>query len=181
LNDAEKYMKKTLRYYPGNIIYRLDAGILQDRKGDEDAAEEFYAGVLNEVQNDPYKIRLVASHFIKSDMLEKAISSYQIGREANRDENLFALELANVYRRLNEKDKMVLEYLKYADEDEARISYVKNVLQNILTEEEELQSLSDLLLDKYRKTLTNNCTMNCSFGSTYSKKTSTVLLCKPAR
>lgn len=151
LNDAEKYMKKTLRYYPGNIIYRLDAGILQDRKGDEDAAEEFYAGVLNEVQNDPYKIRLVASHFIKSDMLEKAISSYQIGREANRDENLFALELANVYRRLNEKDKMVLEYLKYADEDEARISYVKNVLQNILTEEEELQSLSDLLLDKIQE------------------------------
>jgi tetratricopeptide (TPR) repeat protein len=151
LNDAEKYMKKTLRYYPGNIIYRLDAGILQERKEDEDAATKLYAGVLNEVQNDPYKIRLVASHFIKSDMLEKAINSYQRGRKANQDENLFALELANVYRRLNEKDKMVLEYLKYADEDEARISYVKNVLQNILTEEEELQSLSDLLLDKIQE------------------------------
>lgn len=150
LNDAEKYMKKTLRYYPGNIIYRLDAGILQERKEDEDAATKLYAGVLNEVQNDPYKIRLVASHFIKSDMLEKAINSYQRGRKANQDENLFALELANVYRRLNEKDKMVLEYLKYADEDEARISYVKNVLQNILTEEE-LQSLSDLLLDKIQE------------------------------
>lgn len=151
LEDAEKYMKKTLRHYPGNIIYRLDAGILQDRIGEEKAANEYYAEVLSEVQNDPYKIRLVASHFIKSDMLEKAISSYQTGREANQDPNLFALELANVYRRLNEKDKMVLEYLKYADEDDARISYVKNVLQNILTEEEELQSLSDLLLDKIQE------------------------------
>jgi tetratricopeptide (TPR) repeat protein len=151
LEDAEKYMKKTLRHFPGNIIYRLDAGILQDRMGEENAANEYYAEVLSEVQNDPYKIRLVASHFIKSDMLEKAINSYQSGREANQDPNLFALELANVYRRLNEKDKMVLEYLKYADEDEARISYVKNVLQNILTEEEELQSLSDLLLDKIQE------------------------------
>ena len=151
LDDAEKYMKKTLRHFPENIIYRLDAGILQDRKGDEKSADEYYAEVLSEVQNDPYKIRLVASHFIKSDMLEKAISSYQRGREANQDTNLFALELANVYRRLNEKDKMVLEYLKYADEDDARISYVKNVLQNILTEEEELQSLSDLLLDKIQE------------------------------
>ncbi len=151
LEDAEKYMKKTLRHFPGNIIYRLDAGIMQDRMGEENAANEYYAEVLSEVQNDPYKIRLVASHFIKSDMLEKAINSYQSGREANQDPNLFALELANVYRRLNEKDKMVLEYLKYADEDEARISYVKNVLQNILTEEEELQSLSDLLLDKIQE------------------------------
>ena len=151
LEEAEKYMKKALRYYPDNIIYRLDAGILQDRMGNEEDAEEFFTEVLGEVQSDPYKVRLIASHFIKSDMLERAISSYQQGREANRDPNMFALELANVYRRLNEKDKMVLEYLKYADEDEARISYVKNVLQNILTEEEDLQSLSDLLLDKIQE------------------------------
>ena len=151
LEEAEKYMKRALRYYPGNIIYRLDAGILQNRMGNDQDAEEYFVGVLNEVQNDPYKVRLVASHFIKSDMLEKAIYSYQQGRAANQDPNMFALELANVYRRLNEKDKMVLEYLKYADEDPARISYVKNVLQNILTEEEDLNSLSDLLLDKIQE------------------------------
>ena len=151
LEEAEKYVKRALRFYPGNIIYRLDAGILQDRIGNEKEAENYFAEVFNEVQSDPYKIRLVASHFIKSDMLERAISSYQQGREANQDPNMFALELANVYRRLNEKDQMVLEYLKYADEDEARISYVKNVLQNILTEEEDLQSLSDMLLDKIQQ------------------------------
>ncbi len=151
LEEAEKYVNKALRFYPENIIYRLDAGILQDRMGNTKNAEAYFSEVFDEVENDPYKIRLVASHFIKSDMLEKAIGSYQRGREANQDANMFALELANVYRRLNEKDKMVLEYLKYADEDEARISYVKNVLQNILTEEEDLQSLSDLLLDKIQE------------------------------
>ena len=151
LTEAEKYIDKTLKIYPDNIVYQLDAGILQMRKGDDQKANQYYRQVLNEVQSDPYKIRLVAGHFIKSDMLEKAIESYQAGRDAGNDPNVFALELANVYRRLNEKDKMVLEYLKYADEDEARISYVKNVLQNILTEEEDLQSLSDLLLDKIQE------------------------------
>lgn len=151
LDEAEKYVNKALKSYPENIIYRLDAGILQMRMGEDDKAEKYFDEVLNEVQADPYKVRLVATHFIKSDMLEKAIEYYEEGRQASNDPNLFALELANVYRRLNEKDKMVLEYLKYADEDEARISYVKNVLQNILTEEEDLQSLSDMLLNKIQE------------------------------
>ncbi|WPP48126.1 tetratricopeptide repeat protein [Catalinimonas niigatensis] len=151
LDEAEKYIDKTLKSYPENIIYRLDAGILQMRMGKESNANKYYTDVLNEVQSDPYKVRLVAGHFIKSDMLEKAINFYEAGRPASNDPNLFALELANVYRRLNEKDKMVLEYLKYADEDEARISYVKNVLQNILTEEEDLESLSNMLLNKIQE------------------------------
>lgn len=151
LDEAEKYVDKILKIYPDNILYRLDAGILQMRIGNENKADEYYNSVLNEVRSDPYKIRLVAGHFLKSDMLEKAIEYYEAGRQASNDPNLFALEMANVYRRLNEKDKMVSEYLKYANEDEARISYVKNVLQNILTEEEDLQSLSELLLNKIQE------------------------------
>ncbi len=151
LDEAEKYVDKVLKLYPENMLYRLDAGMLQMRMGNDPKAEQYFSSVLNEVQSDPYKIRLVAGHFIKSDMLEKALDYYEAGREAGSDQSLFALELANIYRRLNEKDKMVQEYLKYADEDEARISYVKNVLQNILTEEEDLQGLSDMLLSKVQE------------------------------
>lgn len=151
LSEAEKYVNKILKAYPENVIYRLDAGILQERLENADKAVQYFDEVTKEVQSDPYKVRIVANHFITSDLLEKATDIYLAGRRAGGDNSLFALELANVYRRLNEKDKMITEYLKYADKDEARITYVKNVLQNILTEEEDLDSLSNFLLDKVQE------------------------------
>jgi tetratricopeptide (TPR) repeat protein len=155
LDEAEKYVNRILKIYPGNIIYRLDAGILHDRLGETEEASRYFDEVRQEVKDDQYKLRIVANHFIKADLLEKAVQTYQVGRQAGGDNNLFALEMANVYRRLNEKDRMVSEYLRYANEDDSRISYVKNVLQNILTEEEDLNSLSELLLDKVQESPDN--------------------------
>ncbi len=151
VKEAENYIDKVLKNFPDNILYRTDAGIVAMRKGEEEKAEKYFSEVINEVKGDEYKIRIVANHFINSELIEKAIRVFKTGREASGDPALFSLELANVYRRLNEKDKMVLEYLQYADEDPTRIAYVKNVLQSILTEEEDLQSLSDLLLDKIQQ------------------------------
>nr|WKN39136.1 tetratricopeptide repeat protein [Tunicatimonas sp. TK19036] len=155
MSEAEKYMDKVLRIYPDNILYQLDAGLVQLRKGDDAEAEKYYTGVFERAQSDPMQVRVVAGHLIKHELVERAVNMYLAGRRASGDPNMYALELANVYRRLNETDKMVQEYLAYANEDPSHISYVKNVLQNILTEEEDLESMSNLLLDKIQQDADN--------------------------
>lgn len=149
--EAEEYIEKVLKFYPENIIYRTDAGIVALRKGNKEKAQVQFSEVINETKQDQYKLSIIANHFINNELMEEAIEVYEAGREASGDPSLYALELANVYRRLNEKDKMINEYIKYADEDPSRIDYVKNVLQSILTEEEDLQSLAALLLDKIQE------------------------------
>ena len=153
--QAREYMKKVLKLYPDNILYQLDAGVVENQLGDEAAANAYFNQVMADTQNDPFQVRIVAGHLIKNELLEQAIRAYQAGRAAGKDENLYALELANVYLRLNEKDKMVNEYLTYANEDLSRISYVKNILQNVLTEDEDLESLSALLLDRIQESPDN--------------------------
>ena len=155
VKEAQEYMKKVLKLYPDNMLYQLDAGVVEKQLGDDAAADQYFNKVIADTQNDPFQVRIVAGHLIKNELLEQAIDAYQIGRKASKDQNLYALELANVYLRLNEKDQMVNEYLAYANEDPSRISYVKNILQNVLTEEEDLESLSALLLDRIQESPDN--------------------------
>jgi len=145
IKEAEDYVDKVLKYYPENFIYKLDAGITYLRQGKDESAQKYFNAVINEIKTDPYKVRIVASHFIKNELIEEAVNVYMAGRETDSDAGQYALELANVYRRLNEKDKMIEEYLKYAEQDQSHVTYVENVLQNVLTEEEDMLNLADKL------------------------------------
>ena len=155
LDEAGKYIKKVVRQFPDNIVYRLDAGVINLRRGEEEAAERYFSEVMQEAVSDPYKIRVVASHLVRNDLIDRAIAVYQAGRAAGGDDGLYALELANIYQRTNERDNMIEAYLTYADEDLARLGYVKNVLQGALTEEGDLDSLGVMLLDKVQQSPDN--------------------------
>ena len=155
LDEASKYIKKAVRQFPDNIVYRLDAGVINLRRGEKEAAERYFSEVEKEAVDDPYKIRVVASHLVRNDLIDRAIAVYQAGRAAGSDDGLYALELANIYQRTNERDNMIEAYLTYAEEDLARMGYVKNVLQNALTEEGDLDSLSVMLLDKVQQSPDN--------------------------
>ena len=154
-DEAEKYVKKAVKQFPDNILYQLDAGIVALRQGNAEEAEEHLAEVTEKAIADSYKIQLVASHLIQNDLIERAIQVYQACRSANDDPSLYALELANIYQRMNERDKMIREYFAYANEDPSRLEYVKNVLQSALTEEEDLDSLGVMLLDKVQESPDN--------------------------
>ena len=155
LDEASKYIKKAVRQFPDNIVYRLDAGVINLRRGEKEAAERYFSEAMQEAVDDPYKIRVVASHLVRNDLIDRAIAVYQAGRAAGSDDGLYALELANIYQRTNERDNMIEAYLTYAEEDLARMGYVKNVLQSALTEEGDLDSLSVMLLDKVQQSPDN--------------------------
>ena len=155
LEDAEKYVNKATKQFPDNILYQLDAGIVQLRQGQTKASEQIITEVIQQAAADPYQVRTVASHLIRNDLIEQATRMYKIGQERSGDPALYALELANVYQRTNERDQMIEAYLTYANEDMARLGYVQNVLQNALTEEADLDTLTIILLDKVQESPDN--------------------------
>ena len=154
-NVAEKYVKKAIKQFPDNILYQLDAGIVALQESKSDEAEQYFAKVTQEAVGDPYKIQIVASHLMQNELAKRAIQVYEAGRAAEDDPSRYALELATIYQRLGERDKMIREYFTYANEDLSRLEYVKNVLQNALTEEDDLDSLGIMLLDKVQESPDN--------------------------
>lgn len=143
---AEKYLKKVLKYYPGNLYYQIDYALLQNESGKEANAKKIFDGIIEEVKMDQQKIRIAAQYLVNKDMIEYAVKLFKEGRKYINNPYFYSLDLANIYRRINEKDLMIREYLNFVEQNPANLTYVKRVLQSLLTEEE-LVSLESILYE----------------------------------
>ncbi|MTI19431.1 hypothetical protein E1176_00200, partial [Fulvivirga sp. RKSG066] len=88
---------------------------------------------------------------VNKQLTNYAVFTFQQARKATSSPFAYSLEMANIYRIMNEKDLMVEEYLNYVSQNPSNLNYVKNTLQNLLAEPEELASLESLLLDKIQQ------------------------------
>jgi tetratricopeptide (TPR) repeat protein len=149
--NAEKYINNNIKDFPENIFYAVDKGLIYGRQGELKEEKEYYEKLIDEVKTDERKLRLTAQYFIRNQKLDNAIDLYQAGRQVQKDPYAFAVELATVYRLLNEKDKMVREYLNFVNRSPNNLPYVKNVLQNFLTEEKDLKSFETMMYELIQK------------------------------
>ncbi|MFY0626208.1 MAG: tetratricopeptide repeat protein [Reichenbachiella sp.] len=154
LNDfktAEKYLKKALKAYPQNIYYKIDRGLLYNAQGLENEAGEIYNRTIEEVKENDFQIRTAAQYFISKQLTEYALQTYLIGRKTHKIETIYALEIANAYRILGIKDKMIDEYLVFAGIRSSNLRYVKNILQNLLQKEEDKENFKNVLIENIQK------------------------------
>lgn len=147
-SQAEKYISKVIKQFPDNILYKIDQGRLLNIIDEKEDAAKIFNRIIDNVKKDQYKLRLAAQAFFNNELPGFAIKAYREGRKVSDAPLAYAIELANIYRRLNKKDEMIQEYLNFINQNPSNITYVKNVLQNLLTEEDDLVSLENVLYDK---------------------------------
>ena len=150
-DDASKYLKRVTRKFPNNLNYILDEGYLLYHQGKEDAAGKFFEDIIKDVSQQTFQSRLAAEYFVNKQLYTYAVDALQSARRILGTDKAYALELANIYRIMNEKDRMVNEYLNYINNNPSNINYVKNTLQNLLTTPEEYESLEQLLYHKIQQ------------------------------
>ncbi|UII33919.1 tetratricopeptide repeat protein [Fulvivirga ulvae] len=147
-NEAEKYIKRLIKKFPNNLYYQLDLGVLLKNSGQETQAQKYFDDIIDEIKYDNYRTRITADYFVNKQLTNMAIRTFKEARDAINNQYAYALEMANIYRIMNEKDLMVQEYLNYVSQNPSNLNYVKNTLQSLLAKPEELQSLEMLLYDK---------------------------------
>ncbi|TRX58675.1 tetratricopeptide repeat protein [Fulvivirga sp. M361] len=145
---ADKYIKRLIKKFPNNLYYHLDLGLVYKGKGDEQKADNYFKDIIKDVSTDIYRTRITADYFVNKQLPGYAIMTFKSGRQAVNNPYSYSLEMANIYRILNEKDQMVEEYLNYVTQNPSNLNYVKNTLQNLLAKPEELESLESLLYAK---------------------------------
>jgi tetratricopeptide (TPR) repeat protein len=144
--EAEKYLKKINNVYPNNLNYQVDLVDFYITINDSIKAEKIYGQIESAVLQNLGNLRSAAQFFINKQHREYAERLYLSARQLMRDPNAFSIQLATLYRYSNQKDKMVVEYLKYANERPGNLRYVKNMLQLSLTEKEELQAFVEKIM-----------------------------------
>ena len=146
--EAEKYIKELIKDETNRMIYQIDLGRIYARQNDKEKEQEYFNEVIQQVKNNPTLIRITAQYLVNNQLTEYAVKAYSLGRKESGNPYDFSLELANAYRLLNNYDQMINEYINFAHQNPSNLKYVKNVFQNILTEEEDLTSLETYLIDK---------------------------------
>lgn len=150
---AEKYVKNVLKQFPQNYIYEIDLGIVYQAQQKEAAADKHFDTIIKKVakkSKDERKtndIRVLAQTFFEKNLREKALLTYEKGREALNRPSLFSLELANAYRLMNKKQLMIKEYLTFSKSQPQNLNYVKNSFQRVLREPADLDTLETILYD----------------------------------
>ncbi len=148
-SQAEEYVEKIIKR-DGRLTYRLDLGILYTRSGDIGKADKYFRMLIKAQGDDAYKLKSVADYLAARNHVEYSILALQQARQAAGN-NLYTLELANLYRISGKRDEMVQEYLNYVTQTPANINYVKNLMQILLSKPEELEALERLLYEKVQQ------------------------------
>lgn len=149
-NKAENYVERLIKR-DGKINYRLDLGVIYVRSGDIAKADKYFKNLIKSQSDDAYKLKTTSDYLASRNLTNYAIEALQQARTTSGNSTLYTLELANLYRLSGKRDQMVEEYLNYVTQTPANISYVKNLMQILLTKPEELESLEKLLYDRVQK------------------------------
>ena len=147
---AEDYVERLIKR-DGRLNYKLDLGIIYVRSGDIAKADKYFKNLIKSQADDAYKLKTTSDYLASRNLTNYSIEALQQARFASGNSTLYTLELANLYRLSGQRDQMVEEYLNYVTQTPANISYVKNLMQILLTKPEELESLEKLLYDKVQK------------------------------
>ncbi len=149
-NKAEEYVERLIKR-DGKLNYKLDLGIIYVRSGDIAKADKYFKALIKSQTDDAYKLKTTSDYLASRNLTNYSIDALLQARSASGNSSLYILELANLYRLSGKRDQMVEEYLNYVTQTPANISYVKNLMQILLTKPEELESLEKLLYDRVQK------------------------------
>ncbi len=148
---ATKYIDKVIKSYPKNPNYKIDKGKLILINKGELKANQYYKNIRSYFSNDAFLARRAAQYYLQSGNRKEAVEVLLEARNKSADSNLFALDLANIYRYMNKKQLMVEEYIIFANTNIGNIRYVKNALQVTLNKPEDIADLETYLFQKIQE------------------------------
>ena len=152
LKEAEKYLDKQIKSNANSEKYQIDLVQLYEVQGEMKKANSLMDRLISSAAKNNFKANTLAQLFIGKRMYERAIQTYQRAREEQKDETgVYALQMANLYGILGKKDQMTEEYFRYIDQNPRNLEYVKNMLQNYLSDPEDMAAFEQLLYTKVQK------------------------------
>jgi len=150
-DEADKFFKKQVKSEGLNAPwYFLNWGMLIEAQGKTDEAEKKYGEAMEAFGARVELYKDLAEEFREMQKAEWAQRTLQRAREVAKNENLYRLEMASVYRELNEPESMIAELLSYGILFR-NTEIVQNMLQDFIKAEKEQALLEKVLYEKIQK------------------------------
>jgi tetratricopeptide (TPR) repeat protein len=135
-SEAESVIKKQIKRDPENSILYLTYGNILERQNKETEATAQWQKAIDKLQPDNNAVQRLANQFVASNNVTLAIKTYERGSNLLKDQNIFALNLGELYRRSGDTDKMIESYLNALVYDPRQLSTIQYYLSRFLSPED---------------------------------------------
>ncbi len=146
-----KYFDQIIEWFPGSIAYKVDKANYAFETNDLKTYERELGQLRKEYAESRFQLSMIGQELAAKRLYEPAAQFFLAARDISGAPTSYALELARIYSLLNQKERMVDEYLTYAMENRQNAAYIKNIFQNLLNEEDDLTYLESALISRMQK------------------------------
>jgi tetratricopeptide (TPR) repeat protein len=140
--DSEKVIRKEMKRHPEQLqLYVMLGNLFEMQYRDEDAREQ-YDKAIKRMPADRVSIIKLAQAFTGLAKYDQAIQTYEKGGKLIKNEQIFAYNLGDLYRRKGDTAKMINSYLNSLAANPGRLTNLQTLFQRYLAEEDfaELQT-----------------------------------------
>ncbi|WP_229203469.1 tetratricopeptide repeat protein [Dyadobacter jejuensis] len=147
-NEAEKLFKKQSKANgPESSWYLLYWGVLLEGQGKAQEALKKFGQAIERPNIGIDQNRQLAEEFRRLQHPELSLAALNDARTKAKRSDLFQLEVASIYKELDESEKMIDELLSYGTRYQ-NIQIVQNMFQDFLKTEEEQLLLEKILYER---------------------------------
>lgn len=133
---AEKLVEKQIRKFPDNTRLYVSLGKLYESQYMDDKAREQYQRAIDQLPRNKFAITQLANIFTIDMKYELAIQAFERGADLLRDDEVFAYNLGELYRRKGDSEKMVTQYLNALSANPDRMNTLQTIFQRYFSQSE---------------------------------------------
>jgi tetratricopeptide (TPR) repeat protein len=148
--EAEKFLKKEIKYSEGEAKYEADLGRLYEMMQKPEEAKKQYDKSINKVKSEEPSVYELVKEYIENSQYDLAIQTFKVGREYQKSDTKFAFGLAKIFNAQGKKQEMIEEYLNYGLSENAR-DVVQNIFQDEIKDEKDADIFEKVLYAKVQK------------------------------
>lgn len=152
--DAVKLVEQQIEINPGNARYQVDLGYVYDKSGDNRKMRRHFDQLIKKIHPNPPSINDLANAFIFRNYFDHAFETYIKGRDLLGVSNPFNLQIASLYSRGGEYEKMMGEYVDLLTIDDSYVENVQGLLQDEINDDPEFvksDALRRILLERSQR------------------------------
>ena len=148
-------IKNTIKKRPDVIPLYVTYGNLLERQGQLQEAENQYRLAIDRIGPDRSMINSLGNSFMRLTKYDLALAAFEKGEAELGNQGLFAYNIAEIYRRKNEPEKMIHYYLLSPMASIDRIHSTQNYFDKYLTVPEDYEMLRKKLYEKVQEDAEN--------------------------
>ncbi len=149
--ECESALQKQIKKEPKKLQLYVTYGNVLEKQGRDAQANEQYRKAIDRLDADRGAISQLANAFNAGSKFDLSIEAYERGSALLKDQNIFALNLAELYRRKDNVPKMMEYYLNALDANPSNLSNIETNLQRNATEDDDMMELQRQLYERLQK------------------------------